>query len=62
MVYLAGVSLAFDDDDLEILGDNYGLTDATWADGDLNGDSIVDDLDIDLAFAQHGIKLYNVVA
>jgi hypothetical protein len=51
-----------DDDDIEVIGYNLGMTSADWEDGDLNGDSIVDELDLDLAFAQFGIELTNVVA
>ena len=31
------------------------MTGATKADGDLNGDNILNEFDIDLAFAQYGL-------
>ncbi len=46
-----------DDSDLSVIRINYGMTGATKADGDLNGDTIVNELDIDLAFAQYGLWL-----
>ncbi len=46
-----------DDSDLSVIRINYGMTGATKADGDLNGDNIVNELDIDLAFAQFGLWL-----
>jgi hypothetical protein len=49
-----------DDDDLDILSDNYGLTGADWEDGDLDGNGVVDSLDIDLAFAQYGLWFASV--
>jgi len=33
------------------------MTGTTYADGDLNGDGIVDANDYDLAFAQYGLTL-----
>jgi hypothetical protein len=48
---------AIDDDDLQILSDNYGSSGATWADGDLNGDGNVTRADMDLMFAQYGLTL-----
>lgn len=35
---------------------------AAWEEGDLTGDGVIDDFDLDLAFAQYGIKLLNTVA
>jgi hypothetical protein len=43
-----------DDDDLAIMSDNFGSTSASWDEGDLNDDRVIDDLDLDLAFAQYG--------
>ena len=34
----------------------------TYADGDLNGDGIIDDADLDLAFAQFGLAFDWVVS
>jgi hypothetical protein len=50
-----------DDWDLKKISDNAGMTGATWADGDLNGDGTVDLDDLDLALAQYGLGL-NVVS
>lgn len=50
-----------DDDDLGVIGTNYGMTGATRANGDVNGDGVIDLADLDLAFAQFGIVLTNVV-
>jgi len=44
-----------DADDLDWIGDNIGLTGATFADGDLNGDGLVTLDDLDLAFMQFGL-------
>jgi hypothetical protein len=41
-----------DSDDLGVIAANLGMTNADWEDGDLNGDSVVDELDVDLAMAQ----------
>jgi hypothetical protein len=46
-----------DQSDLDALMDNFGMTNATWADGDLNQNGVVDEDDLDLAFAQFGLKL-----
>jgi hypothetical protein len=51
-----------DDNDLIVIYNNYGSTSADWEDGDLNGDSVVDELDVDLAFAQFGTWLLDMVA
>jgi hypothetical protein len=48
---------AVDDDDLQTISDNYGMSGATHADGDLNGDGWVSAADIELAFAQYGLGL-----
>jgi hypothetical protein len=48
---------AVDDLDADILGDNYGMADPAWADGDLNGDGAIDAADVELMFAQHGLEL-----
>jgi hypothetical protein len=36
--------------------------DATWEDGDVDGSGVVDQLDIDMAFAQWGLEYTNWVA
>lgn len=46
-----------DQSDIDTFGDNFGMSNATWADGDLNGDTYVDEDDLDLAFAQYGLAL-----
>ncbi len=46
-----------DADDLGVVSDNYGMTGATWADGDLDGDGEITDADLDLVFAQYGLWL-----
>ena len=46
-----------DGNDMQTISDNFGMTGATYADGDLNGDGIIDDADLDLAFAQFGLRL-----
>ncbi|MBX3435841.1 MAG: hypothetical protein KF847_21190, partial [Pirellulales bacterium] len=46
-----------DGDDLYIISQNFGSTNATWADGDLNGDGNVDENDFDLAFALFGLTV-----
>jgi len=46
-----------DDADLQTINDNFGMTGATYADGDLNGDGTIDIADVDLAFAQFGLGL-----
>lgn len=38
--------------DLNVIANNAGLTGATWSQGDLDGDGVVDMDDLDLAFAQ----------
>jgi hypothetical protein len=50
------------DGDFEItISGNHSMTKATWSDGDLDGDGVVGDADLDLAFAQYGMWL-DVVA
>jgi hypothetical protein len=49
--------LDVDQSDIDTFADNFGMSNATWADGDLNGDNYVDEDDLDLAFAQLGIDL-----
>ncbi|MCH8840418.1 MAG: hypothetical protein IH831_07015 [Planctomycetes bacterium] len=44
-----------DDNDIQTISNNLGLTGATYADGDINGDGVVDQTDLDLAFAQFGL-------
>ncbi len=46
-----------DADDLDTITANFGMTGATWADGDLNGDGSVTIEDLDLAFLQFGLGL-----
>jgi hypothetical protein len=46
-----------DDDDAETLADNVGMSNPTWADGDLNDDNAVNLDDLDLMFAQYGLDL-----
>jgi hypothetical protein len=46
-----------DDADLEILVDNWNVSEPTWADGDLNGDGDITMDDVDLLFAQYGLGL-----
>ncbi len=46
-----------DDDDIQVINDNFGMTGATRADGDLDGDGVVGIEDLDLAFAQFGLGL-----
>jgi hypothetical protein len=41
---------------------NYGSTTADWEHGDLDGNGLVDELDIDLAFAQVGLWWLDMVA
>jgi hypothetical protein len=43
-------------DDLAFIASHLGST-GTSADGDLNGNGVVDDGDVDLAFAQYGLEL-----
>ena len=40
--------------DLDILGQNYGKTDAVWEDGDFNGDKAVNLLDLDILGRHYG--------
>ncbi len=46
-----------DDDDIQVINDNFGMTGATRADGDLDGDGVVGIEDLDLAFAKFGLGL-----
>jgi hypothetical protein len=46
-----------DDDDAETLADNIGMSNPTWADGDLDDDNAVNLDDLDLMFAQFGLDL-----
>jgi hypothetical protein len=46
--------LEVDSADLDRIADNAGMTGATWADGDLDGDGEVTVDDLDLALAQYG--------
>jgi len=46
-----------DADDLDWIGDNIGMTNASWADGDLDGDGQVTLDDLGLAFAQFGLGI-----
>jgi hypothetical protein len=46
-----------DDDDIDVINQNGNMTGATWADGDLNDDGVVDMEDLDLAYAQYGLAL-----
>jgi len=39
-----------DDSDLDTINDNFGMTGATYADGDLNNDGLVTIEDLNLAF------------
>ena len=41
--------------------DRLNMSNPTWADGDLDGDGTIHEFDIDLMFAQYGLKL-DVVA
>jgi|tagenome__1003787_1003787.scaffolds.fasta_scaffold20916730_2 hypothetical protein len=46
--------------DLAIIANNLG-SNGSWADGDFNGNGVVDDGDVDLAFAQYGLELSLVI-
>ncbi len=46
-----------DDADLAVIGDHAGMTGATRAQGDLNGDGAVTIADLDLAYAVYGLEL-----
>jgi hypothetical protein len=46
--------LDVDDADMDLIATNAGMTGATWADGDLNGDGEVTIEDVDLAYATYG--------
>ncbi len=48
-----------DDNDLNIIGLHAGMTGATLADGDANGDGSVTQADLDLAFAQMSAPWWN---
>lgn len=50
-----------DDADLAVIDQHFGMTGATHATGDLNGDGVVTLADAELAFAQYGLAL-NAVA
>ncbi len=43
--------------DTAVIDANFGMTGATYADGDLNGDGVVSIEDLDLAFLQFGLGL-----
>jgi hypothetical protein len=45
------------DADSETRADNVGMSNPTWADGDLNDDNAVNLDDLDLMFAQYGLDL-----
>lgn len=45
------------DDDMDILAGNLGMSGATRTDGDLNGDGLVNTTDFDLMFAQFGLEM-----
>jgi hypothetical protein len=46
-----------DDDDAETMADNMGMSNPTWADGDLDDNNAIDLDDLDLLFAQFGLDL-----
>ena len=46
-----------DNSDIQTIIDNQGMTNPTYADGDVNEDGVIDQLDLDLAFAQFGIEI-----
>jgi hypothetical protein len=49
------------DADFAIIEDNFGMTNADYEDGDLNGDGTVDLDDVDLFFAHYGLGLSVVI-
>jgi len=46
-----------DGDDLAVIDANFGMSNPTQADGDLNQDGAIDIADLDLFFAQYGLEL-----
>ena len=50
-----------DNDDVSVISNNIGLTNADWEDGDLDDDGTVDSDDVDLAFVQYGLDLAVVI-
>jgi hypothetical protein len=56
---LADLDGDFDVDqaDAQVLKNNVGISNPTWANGDLNEDGAVDSLDVDLMFALYGLDL-----
>jgi hypothetical protein len=50
-----------DELDAETLGDNMGMSNPKWADGDLDGDGDVDAADAGLLFAQFGLALVAMI-
>ena len=54
---LADIDGDFDVDgaDLSFISGNIGMSNPTLADGDLNGDGVIDFEDLDLAFAEYGL-------
>ncbi len=57
LVFVADMDgdLDVDNDDLDVIGENLGMTGATQADGDVDGDGAVTTADLDMAFEQWGL-------
>ena len=49
--------LDVDDDDIETLVDNWGMSNPDYEDGDLNGDNVIDQDDLDIAYALFGLEI-----
>jgi hypothetical protein len=49
--------MAVDELDTDRITENLGMSNPTWADGDLNSDGSINFRDLDLAYAQYGLEL-----
>ena len=49
--------LDVDDDDIETLVDNWGMSNPDYEDGDLNNDNVIDQDDLDIAYALFGLEI-----